>query len=142
MLLWCPVTIVLMRKPLLIIGIVAVVLIVGFFILNRYIYNQKQAGANEDVTPYRGTLTGEYVCLPPAGDEPPECVSALKTDQNEYFVIDFNLMSQSRPDLKEGDRFTANGLITPIENLSTNHWQQYPVDIQGIFSITDSVEKS
>lgn len=134
-----------MRKPILIIGILAVVLVAGFFLLNSYIYNQKQAGANEDVTPYRGTLTGKYVCLPPAGEsdpETPECVSALKTDLDEYFVIDFNLMSQDQPDLQEGDRFTASGLITPIENLSTDHWQQYPVDIEGIFSITDSVEKS
>ena len=133
-----------MRKPILIVGTIAVLLIGGFFILNRYIYNQKQASANEISTPYRGTLTGEYVCLPPAtGSTPasPECVTALLTDQDEYYVIDFNLMSQDRPDLQEGDRFTANGVITPIENLSTDHWQQYPVEIEGSFSITDSVQK-
>ena len=133
-----------MRKPLFIIGIIAALLIGGFFILNRYIYNQKQAQGTEELSPYRGTLTGEYVCLPPTGEsdpETPECVTALKTDQDEYYAIDFNLMSQDQPDLKEGDRFTASGLITPIENLSTDHWQQYPMEIEGIFSITDSVQK-
>lgn len=133
-----------MRKPLLILGIIAALLIVGFFILNRYIYNQKQANVNEVSTPYRGTLTGEYVCLPPAAEsnpETPECLAALKTDQDEYYVIDFGLMSQDRPDLQEGDRFTASGVITPIENLSTDHWRQYPVEIEGIFSLTDSVQK-
>ena len=133
-----------MRNSLLIIGIIAALLIGGFFLLNSYIYNQKQAQEAEDLSPYRGALTGEYVCLPPAGEsnpETPECVAALKTDQDEYYVIDFSLMSQDKPDLKEGDRFTASGLITPIENLSTDHWQQYPVEIEGIFSITDSVQK-
>lgn len=132
-----------MRKPILIFGTIAALLIVGFFILNRYIYNQKQAQGAEDLSPYRGMLTGEYVCLPPAGEsnpETPDCVSALKTEQDEYYVIDFNLMSQDRPDLKEGDRFTASGVITPIQNLSTDHWQQYPIEIEGIFSITDSVQ--
>ena len=133
-----------MRKPLLILVIVAALLVGGFFLLNNYIYNQKQASAGEVPAPYRGTLTGEYVCLPPpAGNGPAasECASALKTDQDEYYVIDFNLMSQEKPELREGDRFTAGGVITPIEYLSTDHWQKYPVEIEGIFSITDSVQK-
>jgi hypothetical protein len=129
-----------MRKPLLILGIFAVLLIGGFLVLNSYIYNQKQAGAGEVPTPYRATLTGEYICLPPPAEGSP-CTEALKTDQAEYYVIDFNLMSQEKPELREGDRFTASGVMTPIEYLSTDHWQTYPVEIEGIFSITDSVQK-
>lgn len=131
-----------MRKNLTIIGIVAVVLIAGFFVLNRYIYNQKQ-GDGEAVERYRGTLTGEYVCLLPSGEsqvESSDCAYALKTDQGEYFLVDFSLMSQERTDINLGDRFTGNGLITPIEMLSTDHWRQYTLEIEGIFSITDSVE--
>lgn len=131
-----------MRKTLIIIGIVTAVLIAGFFVFNRYIYGQKQ-GEGEPVERYRGTLTGEYACLLPSGEstvEREDCAYALKTDQGEYFIVDFVLMSQERTDINLGDRFSANGVITPIEMLSTDHWQQYTVEIEGIFSITDSVE--
>ena len=132
------------REIILFLAILAAALIGGFFVLNQYIYNQKQAGTMTVPTPYRGTLSGAFVCLPP----PPgsavdvlQCTPALQTDQDEYFVVDFNLMSQAQPDLQQGDRFTASGVITPIEYLSTDHWQKYPVEIEGIFSITDSVQK-
>lgn len=133
-----------MRRLLLVIGILAAVSIAGFFLLNRYIYSQKQADVTTVPTPYQGTLTGEFVCLPPplgSDADISQCAPALKTDQEEYFVIDFNLMSQAQPDLKEGERFTASGVITPLEYLSTDHWQKYLVEIEGIFSITDSVER-
>ena len=131
-----------MRKTLIVTGIVALVLIAGFFVLNRYIYNQKQ-GQAEALERYRGTLTGEYVCLLPSGEssmKSDDCAYALKTDQGEYFVVDFALMSQDRVEIELGDRFSANGVITPIEMLSTDHWRQYSLEIEGIFSITDSVE--
>ena len=132
-----------MRKLLLIIGIIAALLIAGYLVFNSDLYKQKQ-GQTEDTAPHRGTLTGEYICLPPTGElatKTTECINALKTDQGKYYVLDFNLMSQAKPDLKEGDRFTATGVITPIENLSTDYWQKYPTKIEGIFSITDSVQK-
>jgi hypothetical protein len=46
-------------------------------------------------------------------------------------------MSQMHGPLSVGERFTANGTVTPIERLSTDHWQKY--NIEGIFSVTDSV---
>lgn len=122
---------------LLIIG----VLLVGFFLFNNFIYEQKQANDSDTVSPYRGTLTGEYVCLPHKDTKGPqtlECAIGLKTDVGEYYAIDFNLMSQEQPLLQTGQRFTANGVITPIEYLSTNNWEKY--DIVGIFSVTDSIE--
>jgi len=68
-----------------------------------------------------------------------ECAFGLQTPVGEYYALDFSLMSQEEPNLGVGDTFTATGTITPIEYLSSNHWQQYP--IQGIFSVTDSVQK-
>jgi hypothetical protein len=131
-----------MRKLLLIISITFIVLIASFFALNTYIYNEKQAAPSEEIKPYRGTLSGEYVCLPHTNQNGPqtlECAFGIKTTSGEYYAVDFNLMSQTPPELKAGDKFTANGTITPIEMLSTDHWKKYP--IKGIFSITDSVEK-
>jgi len=134
-----------MNKLAIILGAILVLLIVSFFALNSYIYDEKQANPEEiahDFEPYRATLTGEYVCLPHADTEGPqtmECALGIKTDSGEYYALDFNLMSQTPPNLATGDRFTASGVITPIERLSTDHWRKY--DVEGIFSVTDSVQK-
>lgn len=131
-----------MRKLFLIVGIIVVVLIGGFFVLNNYIYQEKQADPIEDIKTYRATLTGEYICLPHADQNGPqtlECAFGIKTTTGEYYALDFNLMSQTPPELNIGDKFTASGTITPIKMLSTDHWRKYP--IKGIFSVTDSVKK-
>jgi hypothetical protein len=131
-----------MQRLLLIISIIIIALIAGFFALNTYIYKEKQTTPSEEIKPYRGTLSGEYVCLPHTNQNGPqtlECAFGIKTTTGEYYAVDFTLMSQTTPVLKAGDKFTASGTITPIEMLSTDHWQKYP--IKGIFSITDSVEK-
>ena len=134
-----------MRKPLIIIGILLLIVVGGFFALNHYIYQQKQA-PNPSPPPMledkRGSLSGEYVCLPHTDTDGPqtmECAFGLKTDVGEYYAVDFHLMSQDDPQLQIGDRFTANGMIVPVQELSTDYWQKYP--IKGIFSVTDSVQK-
>lgn len=130
-----------MKKIFPITAAVVLLLIVGFFAFNAYIYNAKQ-GDGGDIVSYRGTLTGTHVCLPHADTDGPqtlECALGMKTDAGEYYALDFSLMSQMDPLLQTGERFRANGLITPIEMLSSDHWQQYA--IEGIFSVTDSVER-
>ncbi|MEK7583694.1 MAG: hypothetical protein AAB490_00480 [Patescibacteria group bacterium] len=128
------------------IGIVAVVIVVAlvwcFFALSNYIYQEKQ-GDSSGTEPYRATLTGTYVCLPYADTSVPQtdgCEFGFRTDDDGYYLIDFNRMSQAVPQLKVGDRITASGLVTPVEYLSTDHWRKYP--IEGIFSATDSLTTS
>jgi hypothetical protein len=123
-------------------GILALIalLVGGFFVLNQHIYNEKQEQDPAAFEPYRATLTGEQVCLPhkdTSGPQTLECAIGLKTDVGEYYAIDMSLMSQEHQPITNGERFTANGMVTPIERLSTDHWQKY--DVEGIFSITDSV---
>lgn len=129
-------------KTIILTAVITVVVIAGgFMILNAYIYEEKQ-GAGEIVEPYRATLTGEYVCLPhvdQTGPQTTECANGIKTDVGEYYAVDLNQMPELVTELKLGERFTANGVITPIERLSSDHWQKYP--IVGIFSVTDSVVK-
>lgn len=130
-----------MKKALLIIAAIAVVLVAGFYALNAYIYNQKQ-GNPADIVSYRGTLSGEVVCLPHANTDGPhtmECAYGLKTEVGEYYALDLSMMSQEHPPLETGEKIKANGLITPIEMLSSDHWKMY--NIEGIFSVTDSVEE-
>lgn len=93
------------------------------------------------VTSYRGELSGESVCLPhtdQSGPQTLECAFGLKTENGEYYALDLSLLSQEQPMFQTGKKFTAHGLITPVEMLSSNHWQKY--SIKGIFSVTDSVK--
>lgn len=130
-----------MPTKLLFVPIVLTAIVLGFFSLNSFIYNQKQSSSNNEVVaPYRGTLTGVFVCLPhkdTSGPQTLECAYGMKTEANEYYAIDLGLLSQDIPNLTSGNKFSANGLITPVEYLSSSNWQKYP--IEGIFSITDSL---
>jgi hypothetical protein len=131
-----------MQKPLLIIAAVAIVLVAGFYAFNAYIYNEKQ-GDGTEVTAYRGTLTGTQVCLPHAdtsGPQTMECALGMQTDVGEYYALDFGPLPQGLPpDLAADERFSATGIITPVELLSADHWRKYA--IEGILSVTDPVER-
>ncbi len=92
-------------------------------------------------SPDRASVTGEYVCLPhkdAAGPQTAECAIGIRTQDGSYYALDFNLMSQTKPEFKTGDRFSANGIITPVEALSAEYWTKN-YNIKGIFSVTDSV---
>ncbi|MEK7094366.1 MAG: hypothetical protein AAB903_03460 [Patescibacteria group bacterium] len=94
-------------------------------------------------TPKRISLSGEYLCLPhkdTTGPQTDECASGLKTNDGYYYALDFSPMSQMVPDLKSGDGISANGIFVAVEQLSSDHWQNYP--IKGTFSVTDSLKKS
>lgn len=100
------------------------------------------APAVGDDPPQQVTLEGEYTCLPhidSSGPQTLECALGLKTDDGSYYALDTNLLSSLPPTLKTGDRLRANGILTPIERLSTDHWRKY--NVKGIFSVTDSLEK-
>lgn len=91
-----------------------------------------------EVVPEHITLTGAYLCLPhtdPSEFETMECTHGMQTEDGTYYAVDFALSSQMgiEPDL--GETFTASGIVTPVEMLSSDHWRNYP--IEGIFSVTN-----
>ena len=92
--------------------------------------------------PRRTTLEGTYGCLPHLATDGPhtlECAFGLETAKGHHYALDLNLLSSATPPLTAGARIRANGIITPIEALSSDHWQKY--DVQGIFSVTDGLER-
>ncbi len=93
-----------------------------------------------DTVSTRTSMTGTYVDCLPLHDNFSEkiCTPGFKTADNKYYGLDFSLMSQLKTELKAGDTFSANGLLTPIEMLSSDRWQG--VVAAGIFSVTDSVK--
>lgn len=130
-----------MKKLFIVIGVILILLAGGFYTFNNHIYNEKQQDAGLALAPYDATLTGEYVCLPhkdTSGPQTDECAFGIKTDASEYYALDFNMIPEGHEDFQSGTKFSASGTITPIENLSTDHWRRY--DIEGIFTVTDYVK--
>lgn len=120
-------------------GVVVVIAVAGFFVFNKFIYDQKQATVTIQ-EPYQATLTGEYVCLPHKDQSGPttlECTYGLKTPNDEYFALDFG-GGVAQSDFVVGERVELSGTITPIERLSTDYYQKY--DVQGIFTVLNPRE--
>ena len=89
--------------------------------------------------PKEQSLEGIVLCLPHKdtnGPQTMECAFGLQTDDGKNYALDAGNVNP--PQYNTGNRIRANGTITPIEALSSDHWQKY--DIIGIFSIKDSVE--
>lgn len=127
-----------MRKIIIIVAVVLALLTIGFLVLNRYIYTEKQ-GDGTKIAPYEGILTGEHVCLPHKNTDGPqtlECAYGIKTEAGEYYALDFD--PEELPDFNIGGRFKAKGLITPIETSDNGYWSKYP--IVGIFTIKGPIE--
>jgi heat shock protein HslJ len=113
-----------------------VLLLGGIFLFYRLAYDPQ----NDTFEPERTTLSGIYGCLPlrDTSASQQDCAAGLYADTGEYYAIDFGLYAEGMPQLIEGDLLKAQGVVTPIERLSTDYWQKYPV--MGIFSVTDSLE--
>lgn len=127
-----------MQKIILWTITIFLLLVGGFFTLNNFIYQEKQADPNEGVERYEATLSGEYVCLPhtdQTGPQTLECALGIQTEVGEYYAVDFTTLSDSDTwmSLATGDQITVTGEITPIELLSTDAWQKYAVE--GIFQV-------
>lgn len=97
------------------------------------------ANASKAVVPAQTTLTGSSTCLPhkdTTGPQTLECAMGLKTADNKYYALDLTAVSQTGSGmlmLQNGSTVTVSGLLTPIEMLSTDHWQKY--NVQGIMSV-------
>jgi hypothetical protein len=88
------------------------------------------------------TVSGTHVCLPhtnTSGPQTLECALGIQTDEGIYYALDLNALSVTPFNVPTGSRITVRGIITPIEELSTDMWQKYP--IKGIFSVTDSLKQ-
>lgn len=86
------------------------------------------------------SLEGEYTCLPhrdTSGPQTLECALGLKTDRGDHYALDFGRLGTQPPPFATGERFSATGLLTPIEYLSSDQWRKY--DVKGIFSVTGDI---
>jgi hypothetical protein len=85
------------------------------------------------------TLVGEITCLPhkdTSGPQTMECAFGLKTHEDVYYALDLNKVDNGIG-LQTDKRVIVTGLLTPVEALSSDHWQKY--NMKGIISV-DSVK--
>ena len=112
------------------------VLVGSFFAFNNYIYNEKQGDGLSDV-PYQAILAGVYLCLPHTpdvtGPEAEACTMGIKTDVGEYYALDTDEALYESLKSRTNSRISVSGLVVPIEQISTDHWQKFP--IKGIMKV-------
>lgn len=87
------------------------------------------------------TLTGLHVCLPVKDPSIPHndiCRFGIWTDEGDYYAIDLSVLQSEGFIYPVGTRLNVSGLLTPIEAISADFWQQY--EIIGIMKVTDAKE--
>lgn len=112
--------------------------IISSFILSAIALTACNLGVETEIdTPQQVTMTGTFLCLPHKvqGEfETQECAFGIQTEDGKYYAVDFGLSSTSGIEPNVGEKFSAQGILVPIEQLSSDRWQNYPVE--GIFSVT------
>lgn len=97
----------------------------------------KEPPVNEVMVPAgTATLTGEVICLPhkdTSGPHTLECAFGLRTTDGLNFALDYGADYEKIP--QTGETVTVTGHVTPVQALSTLHWQKY--DIVGIISVQE-----
>jgi hypothetical protein len=93
------------------------------------------------IVPQRVTVTGTWECVPkkPGYPKTEECLWGIAKDQSDgHVVVNTQLMARMFDGYDPGTKVRAEGVLTPANTLSSDHWQQY--DIDGILSAT-TIEK-
>ncbi len=108
---------------------------------------QVQSTTKEDIDhlvmtlemPEQATLTGTYIpCLPHQDNfSTTECTEGIKTSDGSYYAVNFSLMSQMHEPLKSGEKFTASGVLTPLQRMQSD--QMKGSLGKGLFSVTNIV---
>lgn len=122
--------------------VVAIILLLGIaaLVIRENVVEVSQTEKGTEVSqplPERKTLSGTYRCVPPEEMLQSSCTMLLEADGGTVYGLDFNLMSMTRGEIRDGQRITATGVVTPLEYLSTDYWRNYGV--AGIFSVTNNL---
>lgn len=89
--------------------------------------------------PFWRTVRGKVLCLPhrdTSGPQTLECAIGIQVSTGEYYALDLNMIPNEAAHFPTGTNIEAQGTITPVEMLSSDHWRIYP--ITGIFSVTST----
>lgn len=102
---------------------------------------QPKPEARLDGTPYTVVLSGTYVCLPhldTTGSQTEECAFGLKTDDGDYYAVNFGAATERIGQFQNSAHITAEGFVVIKEALSSDQWAKY--NMKGVFTITRMIE--
>jgi hypothetical protein len=88
-------------------------------------------------------VEGVFTCLPHAntsGPQTDECALGIGRDQSDaFFALDLQDVGYDAISrVGTGSKIKVEGMMTPANQLSSNHWQKYRID--GIIRVTSIVE--
>jgi hypothetical protein len=100
--------------------------------------NEPIATTTNTTLPKQISITGIWECLPvkdPTIPHTMECAFGIEEDgTSKHYAVDTQLMSSTPVDYPTGARLKIDGVMTPVEMLSSDRWQKY--DMVGILSAT------
>ncbi len=133
-----------MTNKNILIGIVLLLAVgvVGYFFFPQT-FSQKVENEQLDSSPYTVTLSGTYTCLPhmdTKGPQTMECAFGLKTNDGEYYAVNFGQPGDNMSQFQSGEHIKAEGFVVIKEALSSDHWAKY--NMKGVFTITRMIEPS
>ncbi len=114
----------------------------GYFFFFDAIASQFKT-QNVDAIPQNVTLSGTYTCLPhldTTGPQTEECAFGIRTDEGDYYAVNFGQSASAMEQFQSGAHVRAEGFVVIKEALSSDHWQKY--NMKGIFTVTQILESS
>lgn len=84
------------------------------------------------------TLSGTYTCLPLLDKtkvREGECVFGMRTEDGEYYMVNFGASASAMAEFQNRAHITAKGFVNLKETLNTDQWAPY--DMKGVFTITE-----
>ncbi|HEY1041568.1 MAG TPA: hypothetical protein VGE63_02485 [Candidatus Paceibacterota bacterium] len=111
----------------------AIVIVLG---ISLFVWlNKKLASAQFVSTEEPIAVTGKVGCLPQKGDtktpQTKECAQGMKSTSGEYYALDVSGIPEKEfQRAQKANKINVQGLMVPVEALSSDHWHQY--DIVGI----------
>jgi hypothetical protein len=118
--------------------IVSLLVIVSFGSTKQKRYIKENSDNSLNSLPKDITLSGNYVCLPHINElksSSTDCVFGLKTDNGEYYMVNFGAGASAMPEFQSGKHITAKGFVVIKEALSTDQWVNF--NMKWIFTITE-----
>lgn len=126
----------------LLVGVVVIIIVgVGYYLVGRVPAEEPRIPI--DATPQQMTIAGTYVCLPhldTTGPQTEECAFGIKTDNGDYYAINFGQSAGAMEEFQSGAHISAEGFVVVKEALSDAQWAKY--NMKGIFTVTNKLPET
>jgi hypothetical protein len=121
--------------------LVGALIIMGLAYVSFIRVPQEAPPVTGDATPQNMTISGVYECLPhsdTSGSQTEECAFGVRTDEGEYYAVNFGQSAGAMEQFQAGVHIVAEGFMVPKEALSDRTWEKYIM--KGIFTVTRLME--